>query len=196
VWHNESMHDETRLIQRAHRGDREAIAALYRHHVDSIHRYVSYRVPDAAVAEDLTAEVFLRMVESLPGYTCNGAPFEAWLYRIASARVADYYRRQARRPQEALSEYEPDRADLPERVLQNAEEQDALRAALRQLTDEHQDILLLRFVERKSHAEVAGLLGKSVTAIKSAQHRALTQLAKLMGLNGKARHYLRGEDDD
>jgi RNA polymerase sigma-70 factor (ECF subfamily) len=190
------MHDETRLIHRACQGDREAIAALYRCHVDAIYRYVSYRVPDAAAAEDLTAEVFLRMVESLPGYRLNGAPFEAWLYRIASARVADHYRRRSRRPQEALSEYEPDRADPPERVLQNAEEQDALRAALRQLSGEHQDILLLRFVERKSHAEVAGLLGKSVTAVKSAQHRALTHLAELMGLNGKARHYLRGEDGD
>jgi RNA polymerase sigma-70 factor (ECF subfamily) len=190
------MHDEAHLIHRARRGDQNAIAALYRQHVNAIHRYVSYRVPDEAAAEDLTAEVFLRMVESLPGYTLNGAPFEAWLYRIASARVADYYRRRIRRPQEALSESEPDRADPPERVLQDSEEQDALRAALRQLSAEHQDILLLRFVERKSHAEVAALLGKSVTAIKSAQHRALTRLAGLMGINGKARHYLRGEEDD
>lgn len=190
------MNDEPRLIYRARRGDRDAIATLYRQHVDAIYRYVSYRVSDAAAVEDLTAEVFLRMVESLPGYTLNGAPFEAWLYRIAGARVADYYRRQTRRPQEALSEYEPDRAESPEGVLQDAEEQDELRAALDQLSDEQQYVLIMRFVERKSHAEVASLLGKSVTAIKSAQHRALNRLAELMGLNGKARHYLRGHDDD
>lgn len=185
--------NEARLILRASQGDREAIAALYQQFVQPIYRYVSYRVSETATAEDLTAEVFLRMVEGLPAYRQNGVPFEAWLYRIAAARVADYYRARARHPQEALSETEPTPAVSPESALQAEEEQVALRAALRELSDEYQDILVLRFVERKSHAEVANLLGKSETAIKSAQHRALTRLAELMGLNGKTRHYLRGE---
>ncbi len=190
------MHDEARLILYASQGRRSAIAALYEQYVDAVHRYVSYRVSDAAAAEDLTAEVFLRMVEGLPGYTLNGAPFEAWLYRIAAARVADYYRCSGRRPQEALTDQEPDRAESPERVLQDTEECDSLRAALGQLSEDYQQVLLLRFVERKSHAEVAGMMGKSVTAIKSAQHRALTRLAELMGQNGKARSYLRGNNHE
>ncbi len=187
---------DTRLIQLACDGDQEAIAVLYRAHVQAIYRYISYRVPETAAADDLTAEVFLRMVEGLPAYTLNGAPFEAWLYRIAAARVADYYRVRTRRPQTELSDAEPDRGVSPEGLLQNAEEHSELRAALRELSDEQQDILLLRFVERKSHAEVAKILGKSVTAIKSAQHRALVRLAELMGLNGKGRHYLRGRSDE
>jgi RNA polymerase sigma-70 factor (ECF subfamily) len=190
------MHADSNLIHRARQGDPDAIAALYRHHVDAIHRYIGYRVSDTAAAEDLTADVFLRMVEGLPRYHQNGAPFEAWLYRIAAARVADYYRRRKRRPQESLTETEPDRAELPEGRLQNEEEQSALRTALRLLSAEQQDVLLLRFVERKSHAEVAALLGKSVSAIKSTQHRALNRLAELMGLSEKARHYLRGKHDD
>jgi RNA polymerase sigma-70 factor (ECF subfamily) len=188
-------HDEAHLVDRALRGDRDAIAALYQQYVQAIYRYVSYRVPEDAAADDLTAEVFLRMVEGLPHYQQNGAPFEAWLYRIAAARVADFYRAQSRHPQEALSDAEPDRAISPEGFLQDEEEQAELRAALRQLSEEHQDILLLRFVERKSHTEVAHLLGKSVTAIKSAQHRALSRLGELMGSNGKMRHYLRGSDE-
>jgi len=197
VWHNKDMlnKEETRLINRACRGDRDAIAALYQQHVQLIYRYISYRVPDSAVAEDLTAEVFLRMVESLPRYEQNGAPFEAWLYRIAMARVADYYRDRSRRPQEALSESEPDRELSPEGTLQVNEEAAEIRAALYQLSEEHQDILVLRFVERKSHSEVASMMGKSVTAVKSAQHRALARLAELMGSNGKIRHYLRGRDE-
>jgi RNA polymerase sigma-70 factor (ECF subfamily) len=190
------MHADPHLIHRARQGDPDAIAALYRHHVDAIHRYVRYRVPDTPAAEDLTAEVFLRMVEGLPRYHQNGAPFEAWLYRIAAARVADYYRRRKRRPQESLTDAEPDRAELPERRLQDEEEETALRIALRQLSAEQQDVLVLRFVERKSHAEVAALLGKSVTAIKSTQHRALNRLAEMMGLSEKARHYVRGKHDD
>lgn len=194
LWHNELMPDvtEAHLIQRARAGDRDAIAALYRTYVQAVYRYVSYRVPDDATADDLTAEVFLRMVEGLPRFSLNGAPFEAWLYRIAAARVADYYREQMRHPQADLPDSVPDRAVSPEHALQSEQEREAIRAALRQLSDEHQDILILRFVERKSHAEVADILGKSVTAIKSAQHRALTQLAELMGLDSKARHYLRG----
>ena len=78
------------LIERAQQGDPEAVAGLYRQHVQAIARYIAYRVPEAQVVEDLTAEVFLRMVEGLPGYRWTGAPFEAWLYRIAAARVADY----------------------------------------------------------------------------------------------------------
>ena len=187
--------DEARLINRARQGDQEATAALYQQHVQAIFRYIRFRVPDGAAAEDLTAEVFLRMVEGLPAFKVNGAPFEAWLYRIAAARVADYYRQQIRRPEESLSEMEPARVVSPEGELQTEEEEAAVRAALCELSDEYQDILLLRFVERKSHAEVAMLLGKSVTAIKSAQHRALTRLAELMGSNGKTRHYLRGQDE-
>lgn len=189
-------HDPTPLIRRACDGDRDAIAALYRRYVQAIYRYISYRVPTAAAADDLTAEVFLRMVEGLPRYRLNGAPFESWLYRIAAARVADFYREQQRHPEDELSETEPDRAISLEGLLQSAEEQAELRAALRELSAEQQDILILRFVERKSHAEVAAILGKSVTAIKSAQHRALTRLAELMGLDEKARHYLRGNHDE
>ncbi|MBN1681200.1 MAG: sigma-70 family RNA polymerase sigma factor [Anaerolineae bacterium] len=187
--------EEARLIDSAQRGDSDAIAGLYQQYVQPIYRYISYRVPDTAAAEDLTAEVFLRMVEALPRYKNNGAPFEAWLYRIASARVADFYRDKSRHPQEALSDSEPARIETPEGRLQVAEEEAELRAALRQLSEEHQDILLLRFVERKSHAEVAVLLDKSVTAVKSAQHRALTRLADLLGSDGKMRHYLRGIDE-
>lgn len=184
----------THLIHRACAGDRDAIATLYRKHVQAIYRYITYRVPDEALADDLTAEVFLRMVEGLAHYTVNGAPFEAWLYRIAAARVADYYRIRHRRPQEPLTDQELDRADSPEGAIQYAEEKDELRAALRKLSDEHQDILLLRFVERKSHAEVAEIVGKSVSAVKSAQHRALMRLADLMGIENKGRHYLRGDE--
>ena len=84
---------------------------------------------------------------------------------------------------------------LPEEQMRQAEEINVLRAALQQLTDEQQTIISLRFIERKSHEEVAALTGKSVAAVKSVQHRALKQLAKHLGLKHKARHYLRGGED-
>jgi RNA polymerase sigma-70 factor (ECF subfamily) len=72
------------LIRRAQQSDEDAVASLYRRYVPVITRYVS----DNAVVEDLTADVFLQMAEGLPRYRITGAPFEAWLYRIAAACVA------------------------------------------------------------------------------------------------------------
>jgi len=183
------------LIARAQQGDEEAIAGLYRYYVRSITRYVAYRVSDEAVVEDLTAEVFLRMVEGLPQYRVTGAPFEAWLYRIAAARVADFYRDRQRHAEQELTEILGDGRTPLELGLQQREELEELRAALAQLSEEHQTILILRFVERKSHEDVARILNKSVRAIATAQHRALKKLAELLGTDKAGRHYIRGDSE-
>jgi RNA polymerase sigma-70 factor (ECF subfamily) len=180
------------LIERAHQGDENAVASLYRRYAHMIARYVGYRVSDLAAVEDLTAEVFLQMVEALPRYRVTGAPFEAWLYRIASARVADYYRHRERYALEELDErLDGDRTPL-ELDVQQGEELAELRAALGQLSVDHQTILILRFVERKSHREVAQIMDKSVRAVATAQHRALKRLAELLQTDKTGRHYLRG----
>ena len=181
------------LIARAQQGEDEAIAGLYRKYVRSITRYIAYRVSDEAVVEDLTAEVFLRMVEGLPRYRVTGAPFEAWLYRIAAARVADFYRDRQRYTEQELTEILGDGRTPLEMGLQQREELEELRAALAQFSEEHQTILILRFVERKSHEDVARILNKSVRAIATAQHRALKKLAELLGTDKAGRHYIRGD---
>lgn len=187
--------DAEQMIQRARRGDEQAISALYEMHADAIYRYVLYRVPTAEDAEDLTGEVFLKMVEGLPKYQLTGVPFEAWLYRIAAARIADFYRRRKRRPQAALPDTLADHIALPEDQLQHNQEIETLRGILTQFNADEQTILILRFVERKSHQEVAAALGKSANAVKAAQHRALIRLASLLGSDDKVRHYLRGDND-
>jgi RNA polymerase sigma factor (sigma-70 family) len=88
--------NETTLIQRACQMEQSAISALYRQHVQAIYRYIYYRVGDEPTVEDLTAKVFVRAIEGLPTYEPRGVPFVAWLYRIAQARVADYFRREQR----------------------------------------------------------------------------------------------------
>lgn len=187
--------DIEQMIQRARQGDEQAISALYERHVDIIYRYVLYRMPTAEDAEDLTGEVFLKMVEGLPKYQLTGVPFEAWLYRIAAARIADFYRRRKRHPQTDLSEILADHIALPEDEIQHNQEVETLRGILTQFNADEQTILILRFVERKSHQEVANALGKSVNAVKAAQHRALIRLASLLGSEAKVRHYLRGDND-
>jgi RNA polymerase sigma-70 factor (ECF subfamily) len=187
--------DMPQVVRRAQQGDTDAIANLYERYANVIYRYVSYRVSTTADAEDLTAEVFLKMVEGLPGYREQGTPFEAWLYRIASARIIDFRRRAQRRPLTILTDGLEDSKPLPEEQLQQRQEVDTLRRAISVLSDEQQAILVLRFIERKSHQQVADLIGKSVSAVKSIQHRALIQLAAQLGSEEKVRHYLRGSHD-
>jgi RNA polymerase sigma-70 factor, ECF subfamily len=183
-----------RIIRAAQKGEEAATEALYLEYSQAIYRYIAYRVP-IDEAEDLTAEVFVKMVQGLSGYRISEAPFEAWLYSIARARVADYHRHFTRHPTTELVETMPEFGDLPEELVLMDQEVGELRAAIVKLSQEQQDVLLLRFVNNKSHEEVARILDKSVSAVKTIQHRALTQLATLLGSEKKGRHYLRGDHE-
>lgn len=170
---------EQRLIHRAKGGDNEAFAALYEANVQSIFRYVVVRVSDIHVAEDLTGDVFMRALRSMPSYNDEGTPFLAWLYRIAHARVVDYYRKQGRTPAQldldsqsiAIS------SDLDAPIL-HSELQRVMQSALATLTNEQQQVIVLRFVEGHRLEETAQLMGKNVNAIKALQHRALRALSQ------------------
>lgn len=181
------------LVARAQRGDRGSVAALYQIFSQMIFRYIVLRVPTNADAEDLTAEVFVSMVKGLPSYQITDVRFEAWLYRIAASRIADFYRRNNHRSHVQLSETIFDSSPLPEETVLHNQALEHLRGALQQLPEDQQTILILRFVERKSHEEVAELMGRTVSSVKSAQYRALKRLTMLLGTDHKVRHYLRGE---
>lgn len=172
--------DARQLLELARRRDSEAIAELYHQYAQKIARYIYYRVSDSAVVEDLTANVFLIMVEKLPRYQDTGAPFEAWLYRIASAQVADYYRTLKKRPQETLPESHANGHPSLETMVQDQEYRRRLQLAINQLSEQEQTILFLRFVERKKHEEVAQKLGKTPQAVAVLQHRALKRLAAMI----------------
>jgi len=177
--------DEQRLLQRAKRGDAEAFAALYRLNVQAIYRYIYYRVNDAALAEDLTGDVFTRAIKGMSGYEDQGKPFAAWLYRIAHARVVDHYRRVERHPQETALDDEPIPAegDLDGELLRK-QAASVLREAIAGLTDEQQQVVILRFIEGHRTEQVAQLMDKNVNAIKALQHRALRTLAGRLQRDG------------
>lgn len=177
--------EEQRLLAEAQRGDPDAFAALYREHVQTIYRYVYYRVNNPQIAEDLTADVFTRAIEGLPRYRDTGTPFLAWLYRIAHARVVDHYRRQDRRPTESDVEAQPlpVEPDMDERLIRQHVAQ-ILRKAIADLTPDQQQVIILRFVEGHKIDEVAQLLDKKPNAIKALQHRALRSLAGRLERSG------------
>mgnify|MGYP005846714475 CR=1 FL=1 len=176
---------ERELIQAAQQGDADAFATLYRAYVDKIYRYIYYRVDTVEAAEDLTSDVFMRMLEGLPTYEDRSVPLLVWLYRIAHARVVDHYRRTRRTTRETpideleLSD-EPD-MDAPLLAAYNSEQ---IGAALRTLTNGQQQVIILRFIEGHNLERTARLLGKTVDAIKAMQYRALQALGQALSRQG------------
>jgi RNA polymerase sigma-70 factor (ECF subfamily) len=170
------------LVKRAIAGDADAFGELYLSHLDAIYRYVYFRVGDAHDAEDLTEQVFLKAWEALPVYRPRGNPFASWVYRIAHNLVIDYRRRQ--KPVEPMPSPEPsDQADEKLAFLEQviaAEEARTLSQAIRQLPEEQQQVIVLRFIEGLRHAEVARILGKSEGACRMIEHRALMALYQLL----------------
>ncbi len=168
------------VIDRARRGDRAAFAEIYDTHVDAVYRYLLYRVREPSDAEDLTSEVFTRAFANIHRYRWQGKSFLAWLYTIARNAVTD--RRRRDRPTVDLDKAYGVAEDGPtahERAV-HGEEVDALRGAVRHLTGEQQEVLVLRFVENLSSRQVAQILGKNEGAIRALQFRALGRLRKLM----------------
>jgi len=177
--------EEQRLVVQAQRGDRDAFAALYGAHVQAIYRYLAHRLNDREMADDLTGDVFVRAMEGLKDYTETGRPFLAWLYRIAHARLIDHYRRVSRRPTEADVDDHPIpvEMDWDDRLLRQ-QAASVLRTAIATLTDEQQDVVILRFVEGHRLETVAQILGKNANAIKALQHRALKALESRLKRSG------------
>jgi RNA polymerase sigma-70 factor (ECF subfamily) len=169
---------EQGLIQRAQAGDTDAVAQLYERHAPAIFRYLFFRVHDRATAEDLTGEVFVKVVEALPRYVDRGLPFAAWLFRIAHDRAVDHHRRSAYRDADALSDQLPAPDASTEDEAFGAHESAVLFDHVRFLTDDQQLVIHLRFVEGYNLEETAKLMSKTPGAIKALQHRALRQLAR------------------
>jgi RNA polymerase sigma-70 factor (ECF subfamily) len=180
-----NTHEEQVLVLAAQRGDEQAFGELYDAYVDRIYRYIYYRVSTPEIAQDLTSEVFLRMVEGLPGYQYRQLPLLAWLYRIAHSRIVDHYRRSRHRANdediEALNL--GTETDLDGAMMTSYHQQE-VRNALSLLTDEQQQVIVLRFIEGHSLQKTADLLGKTIGAVKVMQHRALQSLNRVLAQRG------------
>lgn len=168
-------------MRAAQRGDERAFGELYKAYVNDIYRYVLYRVGNVETAQDITAEVFLRAVQGLVRYQDRDVPLLAWLYRIAHARVVDYYRK-TRRVGEAqdIEEIEvPTTHDLDASLVLNFQQR-SLREAILKLSPDQQQVIMLRFVEGYNIEQTANALGKSQGAVKMLQRRALQAMRAVL----------------
>ena len=185
--------EDAALVARAKR-DPEAFGLLYERHVKRIYNYVYYRTGNEHDAEDLTARVFHRAILHLDEYTERGVPFTAWLYRIAHNLVANWHRDQGRRKVLSLDDVvlHDLQTEAPEVMTENKEEQEALLQAIRRLPDERQQLLILKFVDRLSNADIGAVMKRSEGAVKSLYHRTLLslrdELTRRHPPNGHSRH--------
>ena len=162
------------------RSDPAAFVKLYRRHYDAIFRYCVHRLFDRHMAEDITAEVFLKVVENLHRFKGSKQQFRNWLYKIATNAVNDHLRRTARRGglfKNSREQVHSHGADCEE---PSTETLALLREAVLSLKPRYQAIITLRFFENLKLTEIAEVLGSSPGTIRSQLARALTKLRKVL----------------
>jgi RNA polymerase sigma-70 factor (ECF subfamily) len=176
--------DEGALLERARAYDEAALGELYDRYAPKMYAYIYRRVGHAATAEDLTGELFLRVVRSILNDQAWRESFSAWLYRIAHNLVVDHYRSLPEQPHQHLEpSVEGESGDLAS-ALESRGERERLRAATRRLTPDQQEVLALRFGEGLTSAEAGRILKKSTGAVEALQHRALASLRRILGDEG------------
>ena len=178
------MDEDSGLVIQA-RSDRAAFVQLYRRHYDVIFRYCAHRLFDRTAAEDVTSEVFLKMVENFHGFRGADAQFRNWLYRIATNAVNHHFRRMNRRnsllraAREQTKNQAADCEEPPERLA-------LLKEAILSLKPRYQTIITLRFFENLKLTEIVDILGSSPGTVRSQLARALAKLRKKMSSGGTA----------
>jgi RNA polymerase sigma-70 factor, ECF subfamily len=172
--------NDAELVERLKRHDDEAVRVVVTQYGAGLYRYVAALVENHHLAEDIVADTYVRMLERVAGYTYTGAPFRAWLYRIAhNLALNAVTRNRTVHDEQALMQVHMPEGD-PASASERREEHAAVRQALTQLTEEQQQVLMLRFVAEQPIAEVARQLQKSEGSVKQLQLRALRSLGRLL----------------
>ena len=177
---SQATESEERLLIEAAQKDPGRFAELYEQNFHRVYAYVARRVRDRAETQELTSHVFHQALANLGKFKWRGAPFAAWLYRIAANAIAD----QARRKQRETNE-QPEKATESSTAidLEAVERRALLFQAVETLPDDQRRVIVLRFAEEKSIREIAGELGRSEGAIKQLQFRGLENLRNRLNVN-------------
>jgi RNA polymerase sigma-70 factor (ECF subfamily) len=182
-----SLEDEI-LIDRATAGDREAFGELYERYISRVYRHVFYMVNDVDVAQDLTEQTFLRALEAIHRYENRGIPLLAWLLRIARNLYLNDQRVQ-RNNSSIRKNSEDAVAASSESCCEAKLNGEEVRQAVGALEGDQRQVIVLRFMDGLSYADVARVLGKSVGAVRVAQYRALRALRRRLEDGNLGQHY-------
>jgi RNA polymerase sigma-70 factor (ECF subfamily) len=175
------VQDELILLNRARALDPEALAQIHDKYYAPIFRYIAFRVSDRQTAEDLSSEVFTRLLSALRDHHAPQNTIQGWLFGAAAMVIKEHYRQQKRVQLTELPESLPHGLLAPDEVVESRLFREEVKEALGQLTQEQQHVLALRYAYEMSIREVAETLGKSEGSIKQLRARALATLARLLG---------------
>ena len=173
--------DERAVVEAAQRGDQRALSALYEYYFPKVYRYVNARLANSEDAEDVTTEIFLRLIDNVGGFQFRGLPFGAWVFRIARNEVVSFVRRQKVRGVSAeLHEGIPDGG--PDHTLEIETQLTIaiVRQATERLPEAQRQVISLRFGAGLSVAETAEALKKTENNVKVLQHKAIAKLQTMV----------------
>lgn len=181
--------DDRELVRLA-KEDKGAFGELYERYMPKIYSYIYYRTSNQHDAEDLTARVFFRAMSHIGGYVDKGLPFRAWLYRIAHNLVANWHRDQGRRKIIALDDYVTHslKSEAPDRLTEELDEREQLMEAVHRLPEDRQQLLLLKFIDQLSNAEIGKIMSRTEGAVKSLYHRTLLALRDELQMRERGIH--------
>lgn len=176
------------LVNKARTGDKDALTELYGVFREKIYRYVFFKCGNHADAEDITNEVFLRMIQSIANFQWKGIGFSSWLFKIASNLVIDYYRNKSRRNIESIEKRDYIGETNWEQISEFLDNRDLFQAIYKDtedLTDLQKEVVNLRFVGDLSLKETAEAMSKNVNSVKAIQHAAIKKLKEKVQENNK-----------
>jgi len=179
---------EDDLLERARRGDQIAITQIYEAFFEPIYQFIRWRVNDPGAAEDLTSEVFIKLLASLRGRHAPAHSLRGWLFRVARNVLHDHYQQTVTMDELDEDLPAPDGGNFEAQIMR-ALDADRVRHAVRMLPPDQQEVLILRFAQMLSLQDTAAAMGRSLNAIKSLQFRAIDTLRKVLVENQPEARY-------
>ncbi len=173
--------DEKALLEKARQSDPAALGEIYDRYAVKIYSYILYQVGEQGLAEDLTASVFIKMLDAIKASKAWRLSFSSWLYRIAHNAVVDHFRRSSHFRSLPLDEGLVASKDSPSATVETVMATEVVKEAMGQLTVEQRTVVILKFFEECSNLEVATIMNKTEGAVKSLQYRALAALRRQLG---------------
>ncbi len=172
--------DIDKLVERAINGDGDAFGRLYDMHVDRVYRHIFYRVSSTADAEDLTQQVFVKAWQAIGRYKKTASPFLAWLIKISHNLVIDFYRSRKPEIQTDIDMSATGPEATPALLAETEYTRQEIRQVINKLGGDQQQVILMRFIEDFSYAEIAAALGKSEGAVRVILHRGLAKMRTIL----------------
>lgn len=173
---------DVQLIKRAKAQKKDALAKIYDLYIKRVYRFVYFRVGNREDAEDITEQVFVKILSSIKNYEERGLPFEAWLFRIARNEIVDFYRKK-HTGKVGLDEIGEivDPTPSPQAKLEHKLEYKKVMRVLPKLPGQYQEIIVLKFMDDLENSAISAILKKPVDHIRVLQSRALAKLRELLG---------------